>query len=89
MLFRSAVPHDALDATAVVPGTIKEPDFTGGGEMLYIPLEIPLRGLTLRRSGKSHDARNTWVEVFGDSLDRATLTRSIAALKQYDNPSTG
>ena len=49
--------------------------------MLDIALEVPLPALAFGRRRKRSDARGPWAEVFGDPLDGATLTGSIASFE--------
>src|SRR5262249_42876553 len=46
----SAKSHHPLNAGAVVPTSVKDDDFTGGWEMLYVALDKNLRTLPLGRS---------------------------------------
>ncbi len=45
ILARVAEPHHALDPGAVVPGTVKENDFTSRRQVFDISLKIPLSKL--------------------------------------------
>src|SRR5262245_1124145 len=41
--------HDPLDASPVVPAAVEQDDFSAGGQMRHISLEIPLRAFALAR----------------------------------------
>src|SRR5271166_2796172 len=69
--------HDALDAGAIVPGAIEEHDLAGGGQMLDVALEIPLRALALARLLQRHNARAARVEMLHEALDGAALAGGV------------
>src|SRR5690606_38592614 len=72
---RRAEAHDAFDTGTIVPGAVEQDHLATGGEMLDITLEIPLRGLALRRLFQRDDACSARIEVLHEALDRATLAR--------------
>src|SRR4029077_8764391 len=78
--------HDVLDAGAVVPGPVEQHDLPGGGELLDVPLEVPLPALALGRHRQRCNAGDAGVEVLRDALDRAALAGGIAALEEHDDP---
>src|SRR6185312_16792843 len=82
-LLGRAEAHDALDPGAVVPGTVEEHHFAGGGEVRHITLEIPLATLALSRRRERHDAADARIEPLGDALDRPSLAGRIAAFEQH------
>jgi hypothetical protein len=82
---RVAKPHDAFNSRAVVPGAVKQDDFTGRGQVIDVTLEVPLRLLGNRGFFQCHDSCATGIEVFHEALYRAALTGCIPALKQNHN----
>src|SRR5690606_37336369 len=81
VLLRGAVPHDAFDACAVVPGAVEEHDLARGREVRDVALEVPLLLFALGRNLERDDACTTGVQVLGEALDRSTLASGIATLK--------
>ena len=77
--------HHALDAGSVIPGTVEEHHFAGGGQMVDVALEVPLRALALVRLFQRHDARAARIEMLHETLDRAALAGRVAALEQNDD----
>ena len=53
---RGAKSHHMFDARAIVPGAVEEDDFTFGGKLFDVTLEIPLAPLRVRGFGESHDS---------------------------------
>jgi hypothetical protein len=52
--------------------------------MRYVPLEVPLGPFPLARLDQGHYRGAARVQVLGEPLDRAALTRRIAALEHED-----
>ena len=86
MLLRGAIAHNVLDAAAVVPGAVEQADLAGGGQVRDVALEVPLGALTLSGDGKGDHARDTRVEVLGDTFDRPALASRVTALEDDDDP---
>ena len=84
-----AVVHDVLDAGPVVPGAVEQHDLAGRGEVLDVPLEVPLATLSLGGLGQGHDSRPTRVEVLHEPLDGAALAGRVAPLEQDDQALVG
>src|SRR5262249_46362009 len=84
-----AVSHDALDAGAVVPRPVEEDHFAAGRKMRDVPLEIPLRGLALRRFLQCDDACAAGVEMFHEPLDGAAFASGVTALEQDHDARAG
>ena len=51
--------HHPFDPGAVVPTPVEDDDFTGGGKMLDVPLDVHLRFLSLGRSRQCDDPENS------------------------------
>src|SRR5215469_16092840 len=81
--------HDALDARPVVPGPVKQDDLTCGRQVGDIALQIPLRLLALAGALERDDPGTAWIQVLGETLDRAALAGSVAALADDHQPSAG
>jgi hypothetical protein len=82
VLARGAEPHHILHAGAVVPRAVEHYDLAGRRQVGNVPLEVPLRTFGFAWLGQGHYPPATWVHVFGDPLDRATLASRVAALEQ-------
>ena len=80
----AGVAHDLLDAGPVVPGAVEQDDLALGGEMLHIPLEVPLPELTGGRHVERNDPGRSWVQVLGEPLDRAALAGGVASFEDDD-----
>ncbi len=89
VLGRGAEPEDVLDAGAVVPTAVEQHDLAGRGELLHVPLEVPLRGLTLGRDGQRDVLGDAGVHVFRHPLDRAALARGVASLEHHHETHAG
>jgi hypothetical protein len=77
--------HHMLDARAVVPGAVEEDDFTGGGQLLDVTLEIPLARAPCPRVWQGDDLGAARIEVLREALDRPALARGVAPFKdQHD-----
>src|SRR6185437_10132287 len=79
---RRAKSHHPLDTGTVVPGSVEEHDLTGRRQVSNIALEVPLGLLTFRRLLQRHHSRTPWIQVLGESLDRAALSRRIAPFEK-------
>jgi hypothetical protein len=86
VLLLGAEAHDVLDTGAVVPAAVEQHDLPGRGQMLDVPLEVPLGALALGRLGQRHDPRDARVEVLRDPFDRAALARRVPALEDHHEP---
>ena len=53
--------------------------------MRDVPLEVPLRLLTLRRRGQRHHPTDAGVQPLRDPLDHAPLSRSVTPLEDDDD----
>ena len=85
MLAIRAKAHDVLDSRAVVPTAIEDDNFTRGGKVLHVALEVHLSLFTVRWSGKGHHAEYTRADTLRERPNRATLSRTVAAFKHDDN----
>ena len=83
LLLRAQV-HDVLDARTVVPGPVEKHDLTGTRQLVHVTLEVPLRALAVARRRERHDARDTWVEVLRQPLDRAALAGRVTPFEHHD-----
>ena len=84
MLLGGAEPHHPLDAAAVVPGPVEEHHLSGGGQVVHVALEVPLRALTVGRLLQRHDTSAARIQVLHEALDRAALAGCIASLEEND-----
>src|SRR5262249_19161693 len=81
VLFFRAESHHPLDAGAVVPAAIKQDDFSAGGKMRHVALEVPLGAFALARSRQRRDPADPQIEALRDPLDDPALSRGVAALE--------
>ncbi len=81
VLLGRAVPHHPLDAGPVVPRPVEEPHLTPRREVAHVALEEPLALLALRRHAERDHLGASWIEVFEEPFDRATLASSVATLE--------
>ncbi|MNN30142.1 hypothetical protein D3C81_1437810 [compost metagenome] len=81
VLFRGAEAHHRLDPGSIVPGAVEEDDFTGGGQVRGVTLEIPLRQFAIVRLGQGDDAGLARGHELGHALDRPVLAGGVAALE--------
>jgi hypothetical protein len=84
MLVRGAEPDHPLDAAAVVPGPVEEHHLSGGGQVVHVALEVPLRALTVGGLLQRHYTCAARVQVLHEALDRAALAGRIASLEEHD-----
>src|SRR5262245_2277446 len=77
-------PHHPFDARAVVPGSVKQNDATGGRQMRHVALKIPLSSLDLGRLAKRHRLGTTRIEMRHEALDGRPLAGSVAAFEQHE-----
>ena len=77
--------HDTLDAGPVVPRTVEQYDFTGGGQVFYVTLEVPFTERTLRRFFQSNDACSAGIEMLHEATDGAALSGCVAAFEQNND----
>ena len=77
--------HHALDASPVVPAAIKQHDFTSGGQMRDVTLEVPLRPFPIIWGWQRHHFADTRVKALGDALDGAPFASCIPALEDDHN----
>ena len=89
VLLVSAEAHHTLHAGAVVPAAVKQHNFTGGGQVLHIPLEVPLAAFHFSGLFQGHHAGTAWVQVLHETLDGTALARRIAAFEQDDDALAG
>mmetsp|Transcript_17845 Transcript_17845/g.50253 ORF Transcript_17845/g.50253 Transcript_17845/m.50253 type:complete len:223 (-) Transcript_17845:423-1091(-) len=75
--------HDALHASAVVPGAVEEHHLSRRGQVLHVALEVPLRLLALGGLGQGHHAADPGRHGAGDAADDAALASGVAALEQH------
>ena len=57
VLLVGAIAHDPFDAGPVVPGPVEQHDLPGRGQVLDVPLEVPLALLALARLLERDDGR--------------------------------
>src|SRR5262249_10564476 len=81
VLFFRAESHYPLDAGAVVPAAVEQDDFSAGGKMRHVTLEVPLGAFALARSPAPRDPADPRVESLGARLDAPALPRRVAALE--------
>ena len=81
--------HDALDPRAVVPGPVKQHNFAARGQMLDIPLKIPLPNLCFCRLFQGDNPGTARIEVLHEPFDCAPFAGCIPAFKQNDNSISG
>ena len=85
----AAKAHDAFDAGTVVPGAVEQHDFAGGGQVLYITLEIPLAAFEFRGFFQRDNACAARIDVFHEALDGAALAGGIAPLEDDNDALPG
>ncbi len=86
VLLRRGEAHHSLDARPVVPGAVEQDDLPGGGKVLHVALEVPLRRLALARLVEGDHRGAARVQVLHEPLDRAALPGGVAPLEQDDQP---
>ena len=69
ILIIGAETHDTLDAGSVVPRTVEQYDFTGGGQVFYVTLEVPFAELALGRFFQGNHAGSARIEMFHKATD--------------------
>ncbi len=79
MLVRGAETHDPLHVRAVVSGAVEQHDFTGGGQVLDIALEIPLGLLALGRLLQPPQSGHNIITSLLSGLRRMMRTTGSAA----------
>ena len=84
LLFRAKA-HYVFDARAVIPAAIEDHDLTRRGKVLHVTLQIDLRFLAIRGRWEGDNAENPRTNALGNGLDRAALSRAIAALENDNN----
>ena len=89
VLVRGAEAHHPLDACAVVPGPVEENDLARRGQVIDVPLEVPLRALAFGRDRQGDDPGDPGVEELRDPFDRAALARGVTALEDDDDTLPG
>ena len=77
--------HDVFNPATVIPGAVEENDLTLGGKVLDVALEIPLSALGVGRLGQRDDPCPARIEIFGETLNGATLAGGVAALEEHDD----
>ena len=82
-LFLRGEIHHAFDACAVVPGPVEQHDFTGGGKMRHVALEIPLRFFAFGWRTQRDRAADARVQPLRYPLDHTTFAGGIAAFEQH------
>ena len=85
VLLRGGKAHHALDASTVVPRTVKDDDLACCRQLLHIALEVPLTRLAVRRLRQRLHTALTRVEVLGDALNCGALARSVTPLHNDHN----
>jgi hypothetical protein len=70
------------DGLVVVPGAVEQDDLADGGQVLCVPLEVPLAALALGGYLGRHHPRSPRVQVLGEVLDRAALADRVTALEE-------
>ena len=85
ILVISAETHDAFDTGTVIPGAVKQYDFTGSRQMFYVTLEVPCTELTLSRFFQSNDACSAGIEMLHEATDGAALSGCVAAFEQNND----
>ena len=83
VLLVGAEAHDAFDTRAVVPGPVEQDDLPGRGQVLDVPLEVPLGPLALGRLRERDDTGDAGVEVLGDAFDGAALAGGVPAFEHH------
>jgi hypothetical protein len=68
------------------PAAVEQDDLARGGQVLDVPLEVPVGAFAFGRLGQRHDPFHAGVEVFGDPRDGAALSCRVAALEDHDEP---
>src|SRR6266436_8452947 len=81
VLFFRAESHHPLDAGAVVPAAVEQDDFSAGGKMRHVALEVPLGAFALVRSWQRRDPADPRIEALRDPLDDSALSRRVAAFE--------
>ncbi len=88
VLLLGAEAHHPLDPGAVVPAAVEQHDLPGGGQVLDVPLEVPLGALALGRRGQCGDPGDARVQILRHPLDRAALAGRVAPLEDHHQPGT-
>jgi len=78
-------PHDRFNHRSVVPASIKHDQLAGRRQMSNIALKIPLCSLYITGFFKRNDPGTPRVQVFHDSLNRATLACGITTLEDHQD----
>src|SRR5215813_9835078 len=81
VLFFRAEPHHPLDAGAVVPAAVEQDDFSAGGKMRHVALEVPLATFAFARSRQRRDPADARIEALRDPFDDPALSRRVAPLE--------
>src|SRR2546430_60170 len=66
MLFRSAKAHDVFHSSAVVPASVEDDNFPGGGKVPHVTLHVHLALFAVGWSGQRHETENARADPFRD-----------------------
>src|SRR5262249_18478501 len=85
VLILSTKSHHVFDAGAVVPTAVEDHDLARGRKLLDVALHKHLRLFPVRRSRKSHHAKDARAHTLGDGLDGPALAGGVAPLEHDDD----
>ena len=89
VLFVGTKAHHILNTGAVIPASVKDDDFTSGGQLFNVALGRELRLLPLSRRGEGDHAKDARADTLQDALDHAALTRSVSSFENDHNAGVG
>src|SRR5205814_9536706 len=87
-MLSGAEAHHMLDASPIVPTTVKNDDFARSGKMSHVALDVHFRFLALCWRGQGHYPKDARADPIDDALNGASFACGVAALKHDDYPQT-
>ena len=84
MLFRSAKAHDVFHSSAVVPASVEDDNFPGGGKVPHVTLHVHLALFAVGWSGQRHETENARADPFRDRTNGSAFPSGVPTFK-YDN----
>jgi len=85
VLFLATKAHHVFNTGAVIPAAVEDDDFTSGGELFKVTLNMELRLLSFGWRGEGSHAKNSRADALHNALNDATLAGSVPSFKKNDN----